>query len=424
MKVVHLSTMVNQSSANTRIHQALLNAGIDSSIMVLEKTNDIETCYEVKHSFIELIKNAIERRIEKYILHLCYPKREKVIFSSGLYGINILKDTRISEADIIHLHWINGGYISLFMLGKIIKLNKPIIWTIHDSWAFTGGCHVRYGCLGFTRQCGMCPMLGSVKENDFSRYVFERKSKLLKNNQIKFVCPSHWMNSNLKQSTLFKDNESIVISNPIDTDLFCIKDLNETEKMLKYQKDKSKFHLLFGAVAPTSTPYKGFSYLMKSLAHLKEQYPDLKEKIVLHIFGEEESQIEELKDFQCHFWGYISNPKDLAYLYSFMDVYVFPSLDDNLPNTVMESLSCGTPVVSFDTGGISDMVKHKKNGYLAKYKNTQDFCDGIAWILCNNTDNVLGINGRKKVESEFSCQGIAEKYIQFYQEQLERKGEF
>ena len=407
MKVVHLSTMVNQSSANTRIHQALLHAGIDSTIIVLEKTAEIEKCDSVKHTFMELLFNAIGRRIEKLVLTVFYPNREKVVFSSGYYGINLLKDKRIKEADILHLHWVNGGYLSLTMLKKLIKLKKPM----------TGGCHVRYGCANFMNHCGNCPMLGSNYSKDLSRFILNKKKKILQGNEIIFACPSNWMYTNIKKSMLFKNNKAVVIPNPMDINLFHIQEEREIEQLLGYQKDKEKYHVLFGAVAPTSTPYKGFSYLMQALQILIKQYPDLKKTLILHIFGEEKTKIKELEEFHCQFWGYISSPQKLAGLYNLADVYVFPSIDDNLPGTVMESLSCGTPVVSFDTGGISDMVVHKENGYLAGYKDAKDFCEGVLWILNHNEDNVLGKNGRKKVEQEYTPEYIATKYIQLYQQQ-------
>lgn len=419
MRVLHLSTGVGKSSANTRIHLALREEGIDSKILLLERKSDIGYTYLCENTWINQIKNAILRRIEIFYLNKKYPNRENVVFSTALYGTDIVKNKLIEEADIIHLHWINGSYLSIKGIENILNTGKPVVWTTHDSWALTGGCHVRYGCANFEHECGNCRMLLSDKEKDISNYIYCKKKKIFQNrNKITFIAPSEWMYQNIERSSLFKNNKCYLIPNTLDIQTFQPKSLLVIEKSLSYKKNKEKFHMLFGAVSSITTPYKGFQYLVKALEMLLEKEKELQKHLVIHIFGADSSDVAILKKYECKFWGYIDNQEKMACLYSMADVYLFPSVDDNLPNTVMESLACATPVVAFKTGGVPDMVKHKENGYIAEYKNAEDLYKGMMEVREKNIDNIWGNNGRKKVLREYSPSVIAKKYIKVYNDIL------
>ncbi|HKM01644.1 MAG TPA: glycosyltransferase [Sedimentibacter sp.] len=406
MKVVHLSTSVSKSSANTKLHYSLLNNGIDSSILTLEKCSDeLKHTYNQKKTFHYKVENKLINGIESKYLKYIYPERESLIYSSAYVGINILNNKLIKEADIIHMHWINGGFISIGILKKILKLNKPIVWTFHDSWPMTGGCHVRYGCNNFEEECGNCRMLASNKKKDFSYRILKRKKSIENLDRIFLIAPSTWMLSNIKKSSLFSKNKCACIPNTLDVNIYKSYD-NKTE---------DKFVVLFGAMDAMSVPYKGFSYLLKSLEILTEAYPDMKNKMELHVFGSNKIGEEISNRYTCKCWGVIKDEIELAQIYSQANVYVLPSLDDNLPGTVMESLACETPVVAFKTGGIPDMVEHKKNGYLAEYKNEKDLADGIAWVYENNNmSKDMGKRGRYKVVCEYSNLVIAKKHIEVY----------
>ena len=144
----------------------------------------------------------------------------------------------------------------------------------------------------------------------------------------------------------------------------------------------------------------------------EEQRPDIYNRIEINTIGG--NGLEKNFDLVSHNWGYIDSPEELAKIYSSMDILLYPTLSDNLPGVVMESLSCETPVVSFDVGGVSDLIEHKANGYLAQYKNTQDFVNGIIWVVENNPDNILGKNGRITVLKNYKKNDIAQKYIELY----------
>lgn len=421
MRILHLSTGIVIASANAKLHYALRACGVESNILCLQKMAEIPFVYQVKNNAASLIENAIARRIEGVVYKVFYPDKENVIYSSGLYGVNSLNFQLIEQADIIHLHWINGGFLSLGMINKIIETGKPIVWTMHDSWPFTGGCHVRYGCERYRDKCGKCPMLHSNNERDISRHIYMLKKKYISNKNISFIAPSKWMLYNLRTSGLFSENECYHIPNTLNTEVFKPRNINEVNQFLNYKKEEKKCHILFGAVSSTTTPYKGFDYLLESLTILSAKDTNIRKKIVIHIFGAKESNADILKKYECKFWGYISEQDKMAYIYNLADIYVFPSIDDNLPNTVMESLSCATPVVAFETGGVPDMVKHLKNGYIARYKDPEDLANGIIEVWEKNTNNSMGINGRKKVLQEYAPDIIAQKHVEVYNKILNQR---
>lgn len=415
MKVVHFSTSVSESSANTKLHIALQKAGVESSILVRWCDENIEGVQKVNISLLEKVFSKINCVMEKTII-----KRYKILsgmpFSLGIFGVDLSKIKEVQEADILHLHWI-CNFLSPKMIGKLIDLGKPIVWTCHDSWPFTGGCHVRLGCENYVQGCGGCPILGSSKKNDISSGIMRYKMQNLFRKKITFIAPSNWTCSHVRNSLLFGDNKCVVIPNTLNVKVFCARSQEEIIAKLQYNKEKDKIHILFGAVSVNS-PYKGYKYLKEMLKILYDVNKKLADKIVLHIVGGAENgkfDVDiELAHYESIFWGYIHDQEKMACLYSMADVLVYPSLEESLGYVVMECLACSTPVVVFKTGGIPDMVEHKKNGYIAERKNSRDLLAGLLWILENNEDNHLGINGRKRIEYEFNEKVIANKHIELY----------
>ena len=395
---------------NMRLQEALIEENIDSNTLVDYANDEYDNVYVVSRNKLYSAYYIITNKLEKYILKSKYPHRQILPFSFGTIGKSLWFDRNIKDCDIIHLHWI-CNFLSIRGIGKLIKLKKPIIWTIHDSWAFTGGCHVRYGCSQYSERCLECKEL-SDGITPLTSKILQKKYKYWKDNSIIVVAPSTWMRDCLLQSNLFKKENVKYIPNPIDTKVFAYKEKNIDRE----------FTILFGAVQGTKVAYKGYSYLLEALDYLAKENPSLKDKIVLNIFGSD--SIEEdniIMQFKHNNLGVLKSDEALVKAYQDADVYVLPTLDDNLPTTVLESMSCGTPVVSFEVGGVPDMIDHKINGYLAKYKNSRDLAEGIAWVYRNNKDNILSINARDKIQKLYDKTIVARKYIELYQECLRKR---
>lgn len=414
IKVLHIGTEISPSSAPLRIHNAVKQAGIDSKLLVLRKKVENDDIVVIKRTLatkiqIKLVNKGRQKKLSHY-------EMENAPFSFGDVGNKIYTHDLVKEADILHLHWINGDYLSYKEIGRLVAMGKPIVWTFHDSWPMTGGCHVRYGCEKFKAECGCCPLLDSKNVNDITHDIWREKEKYYNAEHITVVAPSGWMLSNVKQSKLFSSSRTVQIGNPLDFDVFCSQRhaVDNKEKQIK---------ILFGANGALELKYKGYAYFVKAMRHIKITYPEIADRIVIYIFGTDIKNYEGLGDFPCEALGFIHSEKEMAEVYSMADIYVFPSIDDNLPGTVMESLACETPVVAFETGGVPEMVKHKKNGYVARYKDYQDLAEGIAWVCENNANNVLGRAGRKHIEEEYAMERIAAQYIGLYENLMEKSYE-
>jgi glycosyltransferase involved in cell wall biosynthesis len=339
-------------------------------------------------------------------------KSVRFAFSTANAGTDISNQPDVLNADLLHLHWTNGGYLSIKNLKQLLELDKPVVWTLHDMWAFTGGCHYSGECDHFINQCGNCWMLRDAGDSDLSFSGLLRKADLLKAaKNIVFVTCSHWLADVARTSSLLKDFRIETIPNPIDTEIFSAKE-NTAARSRWGINPKAKI-ILFGA-ANIMDRRKGISYLMDALNDLKNNYAGVQD-IEIVIFGKNKSFDTSLFPFKVYEVGIINSQADLAELYSLADVFVSPAIEDNLPNTVMEALACATPVVAFNTGGIPDMVEHLQNGYLAEFKSATDFAAGIHYVLGGERGDFLTINARQKVLNTFTNEKVVEQYLAVYQ---------
>ncbi len=338
-------------------------------------------------------------------------KSLRFAFSSARVGSNISKEDAIKEADILHLHWTNSGYLSTKNIQQLFETGKPIVWTLHDMWAFTGGCHYAADCTHFENECGNCWMLKQPASHDISYADWQLKKQMYaKANNLVFVTCSNWLAEVARSSSLLSGFRIEAIPNPIDTNLFSPK--NKTEARKKWGIDLDVKIILFGA-ANILDRRKGITYLIEALHDLKINYIQT-ENIQVVIFGKNKTFDVNSLPFKVYELNLISKQEELAELYSLADVFVSPTIEDNLPNTIMEALACGTPVVAFNTGGVPDMVTHQQNGYLANYKQATDFAAGINYVLNTADHNELAANARQKVMRNFTNDMVAEKYLAVY----------
>lgn len=387
------------AKAQYRIFNGLNEFGIDVEMFVLSKKTNMPNILSLnKYS---KLKRIIANRLINVSLNFFYKK--KTIFSLNIIpSRDILKKINNSNADIVHLHWINSELLSL---RDISKINKPIIWTLHDMWAFTGGCHYSSGCLNYTEHCRNCPILESSKKKDISYHIFKQKLKTFKNiNYI--ITPSEWLAKEVRKSKIFNETPVKVIGNGIDEIIF------NQKKQLKARKNlginSTKKLLLFGAMGAKSDDRKGYDLLNEALKKVNSDFD-------LAIFGTNhiDSYLDEAgrKIFEL---GIINSEKQMVDVYSSADVMVVPSREDNLPNTVLEAMMCHLPVVGFNIGGMSDMIKHKKTGYLARPYNIEDLAYGVNWVVNHNTDKSLSKNSRDRAVENYNLKKITSDYVTLY----------
>jgi glycosyltransferase involved in cell wall biosynthesis len=341
-----------------------------------------------------------------------YPKRDRTTCSPQWLPDTISSKVPQLAPDLINLHWINAGYLQI---ETIAKFNKPIVWTLHDMWAFTGGCHYSQDCDRYTASCGTCPQLHSSKDWDLSRWVWQRKAKAWKNLNLMIVTPSSWLAKCAKSSSLFQDRRVEVIPYGLDTEKYRPINQQVARELLNLPKDKCL--VLFGALSATGDHRKGFHLLQPALQDLSKS--GWQDRLELVIFGSSQPENPPDLGFKSHYLGTLNDDIALALVYSAADVFVAPSVQDNLANTVLEAIACGTPCVAFRIGGMPDMIEHQENGYLAQPYKTEDLAQGIAWVIENNErQNKLSERAREKAQQEFTLKIQARRYLSLVSEIL------
>ena len=406
MRILHVNIKDNlgAGTAAYRMHKALLKSNVDSTMLVMDKSIDDDTIVNLNKNNYHRLLTKLFIQLEKLHLRI-YKKRENVIFSGSEYSRNYVKQINKINPDVVHFHWINKGF---FSLGQIVKIKAPVVFSLHDMWLFTGGCHYSNNCRKYMKECGDCIILKSNRQNDFSRKLYKRKQRIFsKKNELWVVGLSKWMADCAKKSSLLKKEQVVQLPNCIDVDTY--KPVNKESTRKKYNLPTDKKLIMFGAMSSTSDRRKGFKELVDTILKL----PD--DKFELVIFGADSSQDIERLPAKAHFMGHISDYKIMIELYSMADITIVPSLEENLSNVIMESLCCGSPVAGFGIGGNSDMVKSGYNGYLAKPYDTEELAKGIESIIFNTeTQKHYSDNARNYILNNFNEGNIALRYIELY----------
>jgi glycosyltransferase involved in cell wall biosynthesis len=391
-----------------RQHQGLLSAGIDSQMLVQNKQSVDNTVIASK-SKVQRGISAIKPAIDLFPLAL-YSKRDRSIniFSSQWLPNNILSKIEQIDPDIINIHWICGGFVPIEAL---TKFKRPIVWTLHDMWGFTGGCHYSGECDRYQHSCGACPQLGSSRNWDLSRWNWQRKAKAWQSVNLTIVTPSNWLAKCAQNSSLFKNLPVKVIGNGINPQIYQPHPTQLARKILNLPQDKKI--ILFGALNGTEDRRKGFPLLLSALKNLQQL--ESPEQVELVIFGTSAPVNPVDFGYKAHYTGKFNDDISLSLLYAAADVFVASSVQDNLPNTVLESIFCGTPCVAFNIGGMPDMIEHQKNGYLAQPFVPEDLAQGIHWILADETRHQqLADNCRSKAIAEFNLEQQTQKYLRVF----------
>lgn len=395
------------AKASLRLHQGLRQQGISSRMLVQAKLGDESTVSEInsrKGKVLAKVGHALDA-----VPPVFYRNRQKVEFSTQWAPDAIGSAIKDINPDLVNLHWTNESFVKIESLRA---WNKPLVWTLHDMWAFTGGCHYNQDCERYTQTCGNCPQLGSDRHNDLSHWVWQRKRKAWQALDLTIVTPSAWMAQCAKSSSLFKDCRVETIPNGIDIQTYRPIEQKLARHLLGLPQDKAL--LLFGAVNATSSPRKGFHLLQDALQNM--QGLENRKELELMVVGASRPQIEQDTTLKAHYLGKLSDDISLALVYSAADVFVAPSTQDNLPNTLVEAMACGVPCVAFKVGGISEIIDHEKNGYLAKPFDTIDLARGINWVLEDFFRyKSLKSQSRKTATYKFSREHQASRYTALFE---------
>ena len=344
--------------AASRLMEALKNSGIKAKMLVRDKQTDQVTVVALKKSWRQIWQFVWER----IVIWIANRFKKHNLFAVDIAntGTDITSLPEFRQADVIHLHWVNQGLLSLKDLRKIFLSGKPVVWTMHDMWPVTGICHHAGDCTHYQAQCHDCPLLYRGHRHDLSYKTFVKKQQLYKDANITFVACSRWLEELAKKSVLTLGHTVTNLPNPINTNLFHPTDKVAARRKLNLPEDKRL--LLFSSMKITDKK-KGIDYLVEACRLLHD---------------------------------------------------VTPSLQENLPNTIMEAMSCGVPCVGFCIGGIPEMIDHLHNGYVARYRSAEDLANGICWSLTEGDYQSLSTEARRKVLSTYTEHVVAMKYIGIY----------
>ncbi len=405
MKILHLSTSdIDGGGARAayRLHQGLKSQEVDSNILVRAKESTDRSVISEK-SLLTKMGPLLSGFPLKF-----YPKPSSM-FSSQWVLDAIAPQVKQINPDIVHLHWICNGFLSV---ESFSKLNKPLVWTLHDMWPFTGGCHYTDECLGYKSTCGSCPLLRSQSSRDLSHWVMTRKLNSWKKLNPIIVSPSNWLAKCALESTLFKNYRVEVIPHGLDLSRYKPVDQKLARNLLNLPQDKKL--VLFGASSgATGHTRKGFHLLQPALQKLNHLDP--KANLELVVFGATEPENAVDLGFKTHYLGTFQDDISLALIYSSADVMVVPSIQEAFGQTASEALACGTPVVAFASTGLQDIVEHQIDGYLAQPFDVDDLAEGIAWILQDEVRRLkLSLQARQKAEREFSLDLQSSRYLSIY----------
>ncbi len=392
--------------AANRLMMALNNNGVKAKMLVRDKESDSLTVVGLPKSQMLNWHFLWERLV--IFFHCRFSRKHLFEIDLANSGSDITKLREFQEADVIHLHWINQGMLSLSGIRKILKSGKPVVWTMHDIWPATAICHLTLNCRNFTTHCHNCRLLpGKGSSSDLSTSVWRKKEKMLEDSSIYFVTCSHWLEQEAKASALLRGQKIVSIPNPIDTHIYRSGDKQTARKNLGLPEDK---RLILFVSQRVTNKNKGMDYLIDACRQLKDY-----ELVILG--GHAEEVVDQLP-LKAHPLGYVNDERRIVEIYQAVDVFVLPSLSENLPNTIMEAMACGVPCVGFKVGGIPEEIDHKRNGYVAEYRDSDDLARGIRWILSEADYDQLSQEAVRKVAHSYSQQSVAISYLDVYHQAM------
>lgn len=391
--------------ATMRLLKAMQSVGVDVELLAQEYGDKI-----AQHGVWNRCRLWLKPRLDSLPV-LRYPNRTGMIFSPSRLPDGISEIVRRKQPDLIHLHWIQEGFVKIETLAV---LKAPIVWTLHDSWPFTGGCHLPYKCCRFADRCGACPVLGSDDEDDLSKKIWTRKKKAWKNVPMTLVAPSKWLAEKARASSLFCDQRIEVIPNCFDSSVFRADNREPARKKLGIEPDKP---VLFVNASQMSVDHnKGGDLLGLVLAKLATHANSSGIHLLLVGGNFPANLIPDT--MSVTYTGQIRNEHLMAEFYAASDLLILVSRLENLSNTVMEAMACAVPSVAFNTGGMSDLIDDGVNGRLVEPFDTDGFADSAWW--CLNPDRLPELRCRAEqiAAARYAAPVVASTYYNLYCELL------
>jgi glycosyltransferase involved in cell wall biosynthesis len=415
MKVLHLGSADNKPGASRaayRLHKALLRIGVDSRMLVRRKITDDDFVYGEKNN-AERVLHGVSAYLDRSLLRFSRFSNDGYR-SVAFFGRSISKKMRLLGADITHLHWVCGGFLSVEEIGK---LKGPVVWRLPDMWSFCGSEHYAWGSNRYIDGYNKNNREEGDSGFDIDRWVWKRKVRSWKKlNNLTIVAPCNWLAECASRSILFKNRRIEVIATGVDTELFRPIDKNVAREIIGVPQDK--IVILFGCFGMNDTR-KGGGQLADALLSVSKLIE--KQNVAILTFGSEKNIVGSDCNIPVYNLGEVNDERFMPIVYSAADIFVAPSLHDNLPNTVLEAMACGVATVSSRTGGIPDAVTEGEEGLLVTPGNVKELTDAIR-ITIEKKDlrNKFSFNARKKILGRFAIEKSAAAYRDLYSDILSK----
>lgn len=403
--------------AALRLNAALLQAGARSRVLAKIKGSP-QVSGPAGPSGIERQDARITERLQALKVNRNRTALSDTLFSLDYPGTDVTSHDLVEGADIVNLHWV-ARFLSAESVARLLQMGKRVVWTLHDMRPFTGGCHYSAGCLGYEQDCSECPQLES-DPYDISHTDLANKIDLW-DSRITVVTPSRWLARKARKSRVFKNCRIETIPNAVETEIFVNSDKRAAKRRFSISEDSVT--LLFGA-ENHGEQRKGFSVALKMFSSLKDGESSLENAegrgLQILTFGKPDPSLEQT-GIPCTSLGYVNDDAALADAYAAADLFLLPSREDNLPNTMLEAMSCGTPVVAFHTGGMPEMIKPGQTGELAEPFDPEDLAVKVAALAADDeTRRQMSEACRSLVENGYTLAHQGERYIELFEDLLSK----
>ncbi len=399
--------------AARRLGDALSSAGVEVSMLVLRKGETGDHIFTVAPEW----KARFAFLWERLVIWINNGFSRKNLFKISIAdtGFDITQTAEFKAADIIHLHWVNQGLLSLGAIDRIFKSGKPIVWTMHDMWECTSICHHAYGCGRFKSACRDCGFLRFPSKFDLSARVFKQKREIFHSTSATFVAVSRWLAEQARESTLLRGKQIEVIPNTLSLARFELLDREECRQRLALPSDK--FIVLFGAVR-VDDPIKGFPVLMDALQRLAK-LPGYKDKLHFVFLGKIKNRqsVLPLIPVSYTYAGWVDDPRRMSEFYSASNIVVSASRYEAFGQTLIEAQACGCLPVSFGNSGQADIIRHGENGFLVDEHTAEALAEGIGRAL-EQEATISREALRKEVLHRYSEEKVASEYLKLYRKLL------
>ncbi len=410
MRVLHLSAydlFGGAAKAAFRLHQALRTAGVTSAMLVRRKDSDDPDVFAPKGAARLWAK--VQRRMERALfLRGCRGE-----FSPGVLPDMLARRVRESRPDVLHAHWVSHSFLRLETL---VRTGLPVVWTMHDMWPFTGGCHYAGACRGYLTGCGWCPLLGArARSGDASARGVARRRELFGSGRVTLIAPSRWMADCASRSLAAKGCDARRIPYCVNTDVFSPRARREARERLGLPLEGRL--LLAGGMGGAECGRKGLPEFLAALDGIRAGEPRPR----VAVFGTQSRGCAERNGVVVQELGRLDGDDAMADAYASADLFVAPSREDNLPNTVLESLATGTPVVAFAVGGIPDLIEDGENGCLVPPGDVGGLTRAMMDLLRDDgRREACSRRARELALARYSPGGVAEAHRALYSEILAR----